>query len=353
MHTVARVLAARSCGAIFHAPGFPLSTPAIKTMGIIGKDALFPNLDCGDSNECDDGTMPIRGDRGSGFNSLTTVPPITALNQPFSGTSAGVTTLLSNELTAGSNAAKGNDVAVVLVNAISGELGFYQSVDGNGGDRNDVVERQQPRDTIVVVHSVGLVHMWWTTHPNITAIVYAGTPGDQIGPALVDVLFGAVNPSGWLPFSITDIRFYILPPNIPVDLLSGFPIGFPTIEYTEKLLLDYRFMDAHNITSHYECGFGLSYTTFADSALSISSAGASQVVSQVVSFIVTNTRGRAPEVLRGFDEVPLAHQQVKMSVFQWEMSIWDTPSQSWVRPPGKVLVDVGASSRDIRLNATC
>lgn len=46
--------------------------------------------------------------------------------------------------------------------------------------------------------------MAWATHPNITGIVYAGLPGEQSGPAIVDVLFGAYNPSGRLPFSITE-----------------------------------------------------------------------------------------------------------------------------------------------------
>lgn len=47
--------------------------------------------------------------------------------------------------------------------------------------------------------------MPWADHPNITAIVYAGAPGEQTGPALVDVLWGAVNPSGRLPFSMDDV----------------------------------------------------------------------------------------------------------------------------------------------------
>ncbi|KAJ6533421.1 glycoside hydrolase family 3 protein [Mycena vulgaris] len=358
------------------APGLPLSTSAIKSVAIIGKDALLPNLNCGDSNECDDGTMTIGW--GSGSNSLDfTVPPITALNQTFAGTGAAVTTSLSNDLTAGSNAAKGKDVAIVLVNAMSGELGFYQSVNGNEGDRNDLelwfsgsnlVQSVAAvcKNTIVVVHSVGPVHMPWTTHPNITAIVYAGAPGEQTGPALVDVLFGAVNPSGRLPFSIADDETSY---GTTIVTDPGFPLGFPTINYTEKLLLDYRFMDAHNITPRYEYGFGLSYTTFAYSALSISSAG----TSQVISFTVTNSgavagtekpqlylgyppsAGEPPKVLRGFEEVPLAagaSQQVQITVSQREMSIWDTPSQSWVRPPGTFLVYVGASSRDIRLNGS-
>jgi beta-glucosidase len=114
-------------------PGLPLSTAAIKRVAIIGKDALIPNLDCGDLNECDDGTMEIGSVRylvappeydanvcrwGSGSNSLDfTVPPITALNQTFVGTGAVVTTSLSNDETAGAKAAHGQDVAIVLVNA--------------------------------------------------------------------------------------------------------------------------------------------------------------------------------------------------------------------------------------------
>ena len=60
-------------------------------------------------------------------------------------------------------------------------------------------------NTIVVIHSVGPVAASWATHPNITAIIYAGAPGEQTGPAIVDVLWGAVNPSGRLPFTMDDV----------------------------------------------------------------------------------------------------------------------------------------------------
>ncbi|KAF7341180.1 Glycoside hydrolase family 3 protein [Mycena venus] len=378
-HTaLAREIAANSAVLLKNAAGaLPLqtSTPG-RRVAIIGKDALLPNLNCGDSNECDDGTMTIGW--GSGSNSLEfTVPPITALNQTFVAAGAVVTTSLSNDATAGPKAAKGQDLAIVLVNAMSGELGFYQSVNGNEGDRNDMelwfdgstlVQDVAAvcNNTIVVVHSVGPVHMPWTTHPNITAIVYAGAPGEQTGPGLVDVLFGAVNPSGRLPFSIADAESAY---NSTIVTDPGFPIGFPVINYVERLFLDYRYMDQHAIAPRFEYGFGLSYTTFAYSGLSIASSG----TSQVISFTVTNTgavagtekpqlylgyppsAGEPPKVLRGFDEVPLApgaSQQVVMTVGQREMSIWDTPSQSWVRPPGTFTVFVGASSRDIRLNGS-
>ncbi|KAJ7208937.1 glycoside hydrolase family 3 protein [Mycena pura] len=359
------------------ARGLPLNASALATAAIIGRDALLPNLKCGDSNQCDDGTVTIGW--GSGSNSLEfTVPPVAALNQTLAAARVTVSMSLSNDLKTGPKAAAGKDVAIVLVNAMSGELGFYERVNGNEGDRNDLELWFSGSDlvrnvaavcsnTIVVVHSVGPVHMPWTTHPNITAIVYAGAPGEQTGPGLADVLFGAVNPSGRLPFSIADDE-KSYGTTIVTD--PGIPIGFPVINYTEHLLLDYRFMDAKSITPRFEYGFGLSYTTFSYSGLAIGTSG----TSKTISFSVENngdvagtekpqlylgyptSAGEPPKVLRGFDEVgplaPGASQRVVMTLNEREMSVWDTPSQSWKRPPGTFSVLVGASSRDIRLTGS-
>ena len=110
---------------------------------------------------------------------------------------------------------------------MSGELGSYDIVVGNMGDRNDLnlwwqggdlVERVAAvcNNTIVVVHSVGPVYFTWSNNPNITAIIYAGAPGEQTGPAIVDVMYGAYNPSGRLPFSIADAGIH------PPPLLAEF-----------------------------------------------------------------------------------------------------------------------------------
>ncbi|KAJ7205541.1 glycoside hydrolase family 3 protein [Mycena pura] len=359
--------------------GLPLNASALTRVAIVGKDARLPNLNCGVSNQCNDGTMAIGW--GSGSNSLEfTVPPVTALNETLAGAGVAVALSLSNDLKAGPKAAATADAAVVLVNAMSGELGLYQMVNGIRGDRNDLelafsgsqlVQNVAAvcSNTIVVVHSVGPVHMSWATHPNITAIVYAGAPGEQTGPGLVDVLFGAVNPSGRLPFSIADDEASY---GTTIVTDPGFPIGFPVIDYAERLLLDYRFMDARGIVPRFEFGFGLSYTTFAYSALAIAAAGPG--TSTTVSFSIANNgslagtetpqlylgypagAGEPPKVLRGFDEVgplaPGASQQVVMTLGEREMSVWDTPSQSWVRPAGTFAVFVGASSRDIRLTGS-
>ncbi|KAF9453634.1 glycoside hydrolase family 3 protein [Macrolepiota fuliginosa MF-IS2] len=353
--------------------GLPLDKSRIKTMAIVGQDAKLPNQNCGDLNECNDGTMSIGW--GSGSNSLEfIVPPIDAITS-FVGSSATITTSLSNDLDAGANAARGKNVCLVFANAMSGELGFYDTVVGNQGDRNDLalwfkggslIERVAGvcNNTIAIVHSVGPVSFSWSNLPNITGIIYAGAPGEQTGPSLVDVLYGMYNPSGRLPFSIADNES-----DYGTSIVYNSD-GFPDINYSEQLLLDYRYMDVHNITPRFEFGFGLSYATFGYSGLSIID---SANFSKIVSFTVSNTgavagtekpqlylgyptgAGEPPKVLRGFEEVELAvgaNEVVTLTLTLRDFSIWDATSQAYVRPAGAFTVYVGASIKDIRLTGT-
>ncbi|KAJ7608246.1 hypothetical protein FB45DRAFT_1130215 [Roridomyces roridus] len=105
---------------------------------------------------------------------------------------------------------------VTGVGDMSGELGFYQSVNGNEGDRNDLEVQWEYTNMSA-----------FASNPNITTIVYAGAPGEQTGPGLVDVLTGIFNPSGRLPFSIADVESDY---NTTIVTDPGFPLGFPVIE---------------------------------------------------------------------------------------------------------------------------
>ncbi|KAF5324603.1 hypothetical protein D9611_004153 [Ephemerocybe angulata] len=352
--------------------GLPVAKNRIKTIAVVGQDAKLPNLNCNELNECNDGTMSVGW--GSGSNSLEfLIPPIDAITS-FTGSSATITSSLSNDLDEGAKAAKGKDVAYVFVNAMSGELGSYTFVVGNQGDRNDLdlwwkggslVERVAAvcNNTIVIVHSVGPVNMSWSAHPNITGIIYAGAPGEQTGPSIVDVIYGNYNPAGKLPFSIADSE------DAYGTAIVYNSLGFPEINYTEKLLLDYRYMDSKNIKPRFEFGFGLSYTTFAYSGLSVQKSGSSYTV----SFTVANTgafagaekpqlylaypatAGEPKKVLRGFEEIilqPGASSTVTLTLNERDMSVWDVPSQKYVRSSGTFNVLVGASSLDIRLQSS-
>ncbi|KAG8691629.1 hypothetical protein FRC11_014381 [Ceratobasidium sp. 423] len=353
--------------------GLPLALP--RSIAIIGQDAKKGPTDC-KLNECNDGTMSIGW--GSGSNSLDfLIAPYDAFVSRVAsqGNQTTITASLSNDLNAGVAAARGKDVAIVFANAMSGELGAWDLVVGNFGDRNDLdlwykggslIEQVAAvnNNTIVVIHSVGPVVMNWVSHPNITGLIYAGAPGEQTGPSIVDVLYGDYNPQGRLPFAVgkseSDYNTNILYNSLPN----------PTLSYTEKLLLDYKYMASAGITPLFDFGYGLTYGgKFDYSALSIASTSTSVTVTFKVANSGTQkateiaqlylgfpaSAGEPPKNLRGFEEVPLAvgaSSTVTISLSIRELSVWDTPSQSWKRPTGTFTVYVGSSHSDIRLQGT-
>lgn len=85
--------------------------------------------------------------------------------------------------------------------------------DGNAGDRKNLTlwhggdalinaTTFYCPNTVVVIHAVGPVNVEkWIDHPNVTAVLFAGLPGQESGNSLVDVLSGRVNPSARLVFS--------------------------------------------------------------------------------------------------------------------------------------------------------
>lgn len=165
--------------------------------------------------------------------------------------------------------ATGPEVVIVGVNSDSGEQ--YITVDGNEGDRNNLSAwlngdevvlnaAANNNNTIVVVHSVGPMDMEkWIDHPNITAVLWAGLPGQESGGALVSILYGDYNPSARLPYTIAKNRS-----DYPADVVYTSPDepAHLQIDYNEELHIDYRHFLARNITPRFEFGFGLSYTRF-------------------------------------------------------------------------------------------
>ncbi|SMR51995.1 unnamed protein product [Zymoseptoria tritici ST99CH_3D1] len=167
-------------------------------------------------------------------------------------------------------------VSLVFVNADAGE--GYISVDGNLGDRNNLTiwhngdtliqnVTSQCNNTVVIIHSVGpvLVNDWYE-NPNVTAIIYAGIPGQESGNAITDILYGKRNPGGKTPFTWGSDRTewgvdIVYEPNNGADA--------PQETFSEGVFIDYRAFDKANITPVFEFGFGLSYTTFNFSNLQI------------------------------------------------------------------------------------
>jgi beta-glucosidase len=133
----------------------------------------------------------------------------------------------------------------------------------NGADEliNYVADRHN--DTIVVITAPGPVDFSnFVDHANVSAILFVYAPTVEGGNAIASTLYGEVNPSGKLPFTVAaNVSDYdsnaIFNETATID---------PIANFTEGNFIDYRYFDKKNITPLYEFGFGLSYTSFVSSS---------------------------------------------------------------------------------------
>lgn len=128
----------------------------------------------------------------------------------------------------------------------------------------------------------------------VDAVLEAWNQGAEDGHVVADLLFGVVNPSGKLPTtypkSEDDTIYAGMPERYPgTDEGSGYPV----IRYSEGLEVGYRWHQAQGIAPLFPFGFGLSYTTFELSDLTVSPAGTDGVVPLTVTVTVRNTGGVA------------------------------------------------------------
>ncbi|KAK2036218.1 glycosyl hydrolase family 3 N terminal domain-containing protein [Colletotrichum somersetense] len=289
----------------------------------------------------------------------------------------------------GAAAAAGADVAFVFITADSGE--GYISVEGNPGDRNNLDPWHNGNDlvravaaanqnVVVVVHSTGpIILETILSQPGVKAVVWAGLGSQETGNALVDVLWGATNPNGKLPYTIGKSA---------ADYGTSISRSGQD-DFAEGIFIDYRHFDQAGIEPRYEFGFGLSYTNYTYSGISVTSTATSgaavgQVVpggradlfdvvatvtatvkntgavagAEVAQLYVTLPSGAAvspPKQLRGFEKLRLGAGESATATFNLrrkDLSYWDVPSQNWILPKGSFRVRVGASSRNLPLEGS-
>ena len=251
-------------------------------VGVFGEDAgpgKGPNY-CADRG-CNQGTL------GSGWGSGAAdfpylITPLKALESAFDMKKVELTHHLTNtpDIKSKPSIVEDQDLCMVFINADAGE--GYLNHDGIKGDRNDLYPQQGgdelvrmvakdcgkgQGDVVVVIHAVGPVLVdKWIDIPNIKAVVLANLPGEESGNALADVLFGKVDASGRLPYTVgkalddygENAKVMYIPNGI-----------VPQQDFKEGLYIDYRHFDKQGITPQYEFGFGLSYTTWSYSSLKL------------------------------------------------------------------------------------
>ncbi len=268
---VARGVAAEGTVLVKNDGVLPLSRNHSATIAIIGEDAGpgdGPNA-CED-RACNQGTL------GSGWGSGASefpylVDPASGFKAALRNASIKVNKYLQNDLDQDvRNKLKFTNVCIVFANSDAGE--GFRAWNSVRGDRNDLNLQKGGDDlikataencggpTVVVIHAVGPVIVErFADLPNVKAILLANLPGQESGNALADVLFGDVDASGRLPYTIGKT----LEDYGPGAQILYYPNGVvPQVDFNESLYIDYRHFDHHGIEPRYEFGFGLSYTTF-------------------------------------------------------------------------------------------
>ena len=379
-YAAARKIAAEGLVLLKNDGTLPLQIPQGGKLLVVGENAY---------------KMMVVGGGSSNLKTKYEIIPLEALHEAFDGKASvvwergyvGDTTTDYNKVVTGQDLSESRSAEQLLADAVAsasdadcilyiGGLNKSKGQDNEGTDRADIVLpygqdaliealAATGRPMVVVNISGSPVAMPWA--PKVNAIVQGWYGGSESGHALVDVLTGAVNPSGKLPFTM------------PIALADG-PLKterqYPGIKeegkkwwqeyYDEGVFIGYRWYSSKSIPVQYPFGHGLSYTTFDVSDVSVKRAGDGFKVSaavkntgsvpgaEVVQLYVSDVESsveRPVKELKGFEKVylqPGESRKVQFTLDRRALSFFDADSHAWVAEPGEFRALVGTSSEDIR-----
>ncbi|HEX3740065.1 MAG TPA: glycoside hydrolase family 3 C-terminal domain-containing protein [Terriglobales bacterium] len=263
--------------------------------------------------------------------------------------------------------AKGSDLAIVFAYQWEAEDMDLPSL-SLPDNQNALIEQVAAANphTVVVLETGTAVTMPWIDRvAGVVEAWYAGSSGHK---ALANVLVGEVNPSGKLaitfPKSEEDLPHPVIPPLPPKDQALSY-----AVHYDEGPEVGYKWYEAQQKQPLFSFGFGLSYTSYAYSDLSVDSSV------KTVHFTIKNTGQRAgteiTEVyaqlpsssgeesrykrLVGWKRVTLAageSQTVTVPIDLRVLKTFDETNNSWKFAPGTYSVFVGGSSDNTPLSGS-
>ena len=242
------------------------------------------------------------------------------------------------------------------------------------GDQNALIEAVASANpnTIIVLETGGPVSMPWIDH--VKGVVEMWYPGIGGAQALANILFGETNPSAKLPVTFAKDDAQLPHPVVPG--LEGISASERNrelklkpfdLDYTEGAKVGYKWFEATKKQPLFPFGFGLSYTTYAYSGLTVDDA------QHTVHFTVRNTGKRAgTEIAQVYVALPSAAKEDYRRLAAWQrvtlapgeskdvtltlhpltLSVFNTDQNGWQLLPGVYTVTAGPSSADTPLKAT-
>ena len=241
----------------------------------------------------------------------------------------------------------------------------------------DAVVAANPR-TIVVLETGGPVTMPWAD--KVQGIVEAWYPGIGGAQSLAAILFGNVDPSGRLAVSFAKSDDQLPQPEVPgihVDGPGALPenrhgrpqeVPFDADYKAEGARVGYKWFESEHKTPLFSFGYGLSYTTWEFSNLSVDAAGhtatltvrntgsrAGTEIAQVYAILPATTGENTYKRLVGWDRVSLApgeSKSVTVTMNPLTLSVFDGAKNAFAMPSGDFQIVAGSSSDDTPLTAT-
>lgn len=274
------------------------------------------------------------------------------------------------DVTAAARFAKSAETAIVFVNQPMSE-GRDAATLSLPDDQDALVEAVAAANpnTVVVLETGGPVSMPWIGR--VKGVVEMWYPGIGGAQALANVLFGIVNPSGKLPVTFAKDDAQLPHPAVPgIEVLKhvrGDKHPPFDLNYTEGAEVGYKWFEATNKQPLFPFGFGLSYTSYAYSGLTVENAG------RTVHFTVRNTGDRAgTEIAQVYIALPATAKERYKRLVAWQrvqlapgeskdvtltmdplyLSVFNVEKDGWELLPGEYKVMAGASSSDTALHGT-
>lgn len=271
-------------------------------------------------------------------------------------------------ITEACNLAKNASKAVVFIGLTDDyeSEGFDRSTMKLPDGHNRLVEAvSRVNDNVIVVLEGGSpVEMPWAD--DVKAILNAYLGGQSVAPAIVDVLTGKANPCGKLAET-----YPVCLKDTPTSF--RYPDSKEDVQYRESIFIGYRYYDKVERNVRFPFGFGLSYTSFEYSDIKLKKKNLTKGEGAKVTFTIKNTGDvagseiaqvyvakpeskifRAPKELKGFVKIHLEPGEEKKFTVELDdraFAFWNTATEDWCVESGEYKILIGASSRDIRLEA--
>lgn len=213
------------------------------------------------------------------------------------------------------------------------------------------------KKVVVVLISGNAVAMPWVN--KVPAVVQAWYGGSQAGVAIANVLTGAVNPSGKLPFTFPKKLA-----DCPAFAIGDFPGDEINVAYKDDIFVGYRYYDTYKVKPQFAFGHGLSYTTFKldnlhignDKTVTLTVKNTGKTAgAEVVQLYVNEdkpTVKRPERELKAFKKVflqPGEQQQVTFTLADDAFMFYD-PVKLWTRNKGLFNILIGTASDDVKLS---